>query len=128
MIIVTIVGLYTSRIVLQALGISDYGLYNVVGGLIAMLNFISAAMATTTRRFINIEMGKPNGNLNKIFNISLILHILFALFILIIAETIGLWYINNYLNVEIGKETDAIFVFQISAHPDFSVADLHRPA
>ena len=61
MIIVTIVGLYTSRIVLQALGISDYGLYNVVGGLIAMLNFISAAMATTTRRFINIEMGKPNG-------------------------------------------------------------------
>ncbi len=114
MIIVTIVGLYSSRIVLQALGVSDYGLYNVVGGLIAMLNFISAAMATTTRRFVNIEMGKPNGNLNKIFNISLILHVLFALLILIIAETIGLWYINNYLNVEAGKEADAFFVFEIS--------------
>lgn len=114
MIIVTIVGLYSSRIILQALGVSDYGLYNVVGGLIAMLNFISAAMSTTTRRFINIEMGKPNGNLNKIFNISLVLHILFALLILIIAETIGLWYIYNYLNVEIGKEADAFFVFQIS--------------
>ena len=114
MIIVTIVGLYSSRIVLQALGVSDYGLYNVVGGLIAMLNFISTAMATTTRRFVNIEMGTPNGNLNKIFNISLVLHIIFALFILIIAETVGLWYINNYLNVEIGKEADAFFVFQIS--------------
>ncbi len=114
MIIVTVVGLYSSRIVLQALGVSDYGLYNVVGGLIAMLNFISAAMTTTTRRFINIEMGKPNGNLNKIFNISLVLHILFALFILIVAETVGLWYINNFLNVEIGKEADAFFVFQIS--------------
>ena len=85
MIIVTFVGLFSSRFVLQALGASDYGLYHVVGGLIAMLNFIVTAMMTTTRRYINIEMGKPNGDLNMVFNISLLLHIGFALFILVVA-------------------------------------------
>ncbi|MBO5407328.1 MAG: hypothetical protein J6A27_07455 [Bacteroidales bacterium] len=114
MLIVTVVGLISARFVLQALGVSDYGLYNIVAGLISMLNFISAAMSTTTRRFINIEMGKTNGNLNKIFNVSLLLHIFFALFIFIIAETIGLWYINNMLNVESNKFADAKFIFHIS--------------
>lgn len=114
MLFVTFVGLFSSRFVLQALGASDYGLYNVVGGLIAMLNFISTAMVTTTRRFVNVEMGKPEGNINKVFNICLLLHIGFALFILVITETIGIWYINNMLNVAPGKLDDAMFVFQIS--------------
>lgn len=114
MIIVTFVGLLSSRFVLLALGASDYGLYNVVGGLVAMLNFIVTAMATTTRRYVNVEMGKPGGNLNKVFNISLLLHIGFAVFILIVAESVGVWYINNYLNVAPGKEADAMFVFQFS--------------
>ena len=114
MLFVTFVGLFSSRFVLQALGASDYGLYNVVGGLIAMLNFISTAMVTTTRRFVNVEMGKPDGNINKVFNICLLLHIGFALLILVIAETLGIWYINNMLNVAPGKENDAMFVFQIS--------------
>lgn len=114
MIIVTVVGLISSRFVLQALGVSDYGLYNIVAGLITMLNFISVAMSTTTRRYINIEMGKIDGNLNKVFNVSLFLHIGFALFIFIIAETVGLWYINNVLNVEPSKFVDAKFIFHIS--------------
>ena len=114
MIVVTLIGLFSSRFVLQALGASDYGLYNVVGGLIAMLNFISTAMATTTRRFVNVEMGKPDGNVNMVFNISLLLHIGFALFILVIAETVGIWYIYNVLNVAEGKLGDAMFVFQFS--------------
>ena len=114
MIIVIFIGLFSSRFVLQALGVSDYGLYNVVGGLIAMLNFISTAMCTTTRRFVNIEKGKEGGNVNKVFNISLILHVAFAILVLIIAETIGLWYIYNYLNVTAEKMSDAIFVFEIS--------------
>ena len=111
---VTVIGLFTTRYVLQALGVSDYGLYNVVAGLIAMLNVISTAMHTTTRRYINVEMGKPNGNLNKIFNISLLLHIGFGLFVFFLAETIGLYYIHHYLNIEPGKLSDALFVFQIS--------------
>lgn len=114
LIITTIVGILTSRFVLQALGSSDYGLYSVVGGLIAMLNVLSTAMSTTTRRFINVEMGKETGNLNRVFNIIRNIHIGFAFFILIIAETIGLFYIYHYLNVEPGKLDDAVFVFQIS--------------
>lgn len=112
--VVTIVSLLTTRYVLEILGQADYGLFNVVGSIITMLNCISTAMYTTTRRFINIEMGKPDGNLNKIFNISLVLHIGFALFILLICESIGVWYINNYLNVAPEKIADAHFIFQIT--------------
>jgi len=115
MIVVVLVSLITTRYVLLALGVSDFGLYNVVGGLIGMLNFISAAMSTTTSRFINFEMGKgENGNPNKVFNICLVIHIIFALFLILLAETLGVWYVNNILSVEPGKEWDAMFVFQIS--------------
>ena len=114
MIVVTVVGLFTTRYVLLGLGVSDYGLYNVVGGLLAMLNIFSTAMHTTTRRYINVEMGKPDGNINKVFNISLLIHVGFALLTLLLAETFGLFYIYNYLNVEPGKLGDALFVFEIS--------------
>lgn len=114
MLFVTFVGLFSSRFVLQALGASDYGLYNVVGGLIALFNLLGTAMCTTTRRYINVEMGKADSDLNKVFNICLLLHAGFALFILLIAETIGIWYIQNLLNVAEGKLGDAMFVFQIS--------------
>lgn len=112
--VTVIVSLLTTKYVLQALGVSDYGLYNVVASLITMLNVVSIAMHTTTRRYINIEMGLQDGNPNKVFNICLILHIGFALTILLIAETIGIWYINHYLNVQPDKLNDARFVFQIS--------------
>lgn len=114
LIITTIVGILTSRFVLQALGASDYGLYSVVGGLIAMLNVLSTALSTTTRRFINVEMGKEDENLNRAFNIIRNIHIGFAVLILVIAETIGLFYIYHYLNVGPGKIDDAVFVFQVS--------------
>ncbi len=114
MILVMVLGIISSRFVLQALGVSDFGLYNVVGGLIAMLNFISTAMSTTTRRYLNVEMGRSNSNLNEVFNVSINLHLGFAVFILLIAETVGIWYIINVLNVAPGKEQDAMFVFQVS--------------
>lgn len=114
MIIVILVSLLTTRFVLQALGVSDFGLYNVVGGVVGLLNFISTSMSSTTTRFINYEQGKPDANLNKVFNICLVIHIVFALILIALAETLGIWYINNYLSVEPGKEADAMFVFQIS--------------
>lgn len=114
LIVTTLVGVITSRYVLQALGVSDFGLYNVVGGLIAMLNILSTAMTTTTIRFINVEIGKKDGNPNKIFNISVIIHICFALGIFIVAETVGLYYIYHYLKLSDSCIDDAIFVFQIS--------------
>jgi O-antigen/teichoic acid export membrane protein len=109
-----IVGLLTSRYVLQALGASDFGLYNVVAGVLAMLSFISASMTTTTTRFINFEEGKKDGDTNMIFNVCQNIHVIVAVAIFVLAETVGLWYINNYLNVESGKESDAFFCFQIS--------------
>ena len=114
LIVTTIIGLLTSRYVLLALGASDFGLYAVVGGLISLLNVLSMAMYTTTRRYINVEMGKTDGNLNRIFNISRLLHIGFALFIFVIAETVGLFYIYNYLNVAPERFDDAVFVFHVS--------------
>ena len=112
--IVTVVGLLTSRFVLQALGVSDYGLYNVVGGVISLFAVIAGSMSSTTIRFLNIEIGKKNGDPNRIFNICQVTHIAFAIIVLLLAETIGVIYILNYLNVSAGKEADAMFVFQVS--------------
>jgi len=109
------ISFFTTRYVLKALGVSDYGLYNVVGGVVTMLNFISTAMMTTTRRYVNVEMGKgKSGNVNKVFNVCLTLHFCFAIFIYLIAISIGLWYINNILNVTSEKLADARFVYIIS--------------
>ena len=112
--ITMVIGLLTSRFVLQALGASDFGLYNVVGGVIAMLSFISSSLAASTTRFLNYEMGKPDGNTNRVFNVSLLIHAAFMLIILVLAETIGVFYILEYLNVEPGKEADSMFVYQVS--------------
>lgn len=109
-----IISLYISRVVLDVLGVSDYGLYNVVGGVLAMFTFISSSLGAATSRFLNIEMGKQGGDVNKIFNINVVLHVALAIIILILAETIGLWYIYNKLNVAPGKLPDAIFVYQVS--------------
>lgn len=109
-----VIGLITSRFVLKALGASDYGLYNVVGGVIAMFTFISGSLSATTTRFLNYEMGKEEGDTNRVFNISNTLHISFSAILLMLLEVVGMFYITNYLNVEQGKELDAIFVFQVS--------------
>ena len=114
MIVVTIVGLLSSRFVLQALGASDFGLYNVVASLIVIINVLSTAMQTTTRRFVNFEFGKKNGNPNEVFNVCLIIYIGLAIVLLIIAETVGIIYIDNFFNVPEGKLADAMFVFQVS--------------
>ena len=97
--VTTIIGLFTSRFVLKALGPSDYGLYGVVGGVIAFFAVISGAMSSTTIRFLNYEIGKPDGDSNKVFNICHVIHIAFAILIFILGETIGIFYINNYLNL-----------------------------
>lgn len=106
-----IVSLIATRYVLMALGQEQYGLFNVVGSIVTMLNVISVGMYTTTRRFLNVEMGKSNSNVNKVFNISLRIHIAFAISVYLIALTIGLWYIYNILNVSEKLFSDALFVF-----------------
>lgn len=103
-----------SRFVLQALGASDYGLYGVVGGVVALFAVISASMSSTTIRFLNIEFGKEGGDPNRIFNICRVTHILFAVLVFLLAETLGMFYVLNYLNVAQEKLGDAVFVFQVS--------------
>ena len=114
-IITTIINLVVSRLVLDALGASDYGLYNVVGGIVAMLNTLAASMVATSYRYMAVEIGKgAAGNPNKIYNTLIVVHITLALFLIILGETFGVYYVNNYLNVDIAKIPDALFVLHMS--------------
>lgn len=108
-----VIGLYTSRLVLEILGVSDYGLFAVVGGVLAMFTFISGSLSSATSRFLNAEMGR-HGDLNVTFNVNFLLHVCLAGIIFVLAETIGLWYVYHHLNVQLGKLGDAVFVYQIS--------------
>ena len=113
--VVSVVSIIASRLVLDALGASDYGLYNVVGGIVTLLNVINAAMLSTTYRFIAFEIGrKEDANPAKVFSTSFYIHLGLAALILLLAFTLGDWYITHYLNVDDGKIGDALFVFHIS--------------
>ncbi len=110
-----LIGLFASRLVLEALGVSDFGLYNVAGGVVLVFSFISNSLAGTTFRFVNVEKGKIDGDINRVFNVCRVLHIAMAILLFLLIEIGGIWYINHYLNVEPGKEADAMFVFQVAA-------------
>lgn len=113
--ITTIVTLITARLVLNTLGVSNYGLYNVVGGVVALLNVVNTAMITTTYRYIAFEIGKGNcGDTNKVFNSSLAIHAVFGLLILAAGLPLGEWYVCNYLNVSSESLPNALFVLRVS--------------
>ncbi len=115
MIIVTLIGLYTSRIVLNTLGVIDYGVYGVAGSFIGMISFLNSSMAGATNRFLCIEMGHNNElKLQKVFNSAFIIHVIIAFIILIISETIGLWFLNSKLNIPQDRMFAANCVFQCS--------------
>lgn len=115
MIIIMLVTLYTSRVILMTLGVEDYGIYNVVGGIVAMFNFISGSLTSASQRFITFELGKGDkGNLSKIFSVSLQLHIFIAIGIAIVAEAIGVWFIYNKLQIPTGRLDAALWVFHFS--------------
>lgn len=99
MVLVTIVGLFTSRIVLQALGVDDYGIYGVIGGVVGMASFLNTSMAGATSRFITYELGRGNTDkLKGIFSTALVIHIAIALLVALLAETVGLWFVNHCMN------------------------------
>ena len=114
-IIVLIVSLYTSRVILNTLGVVDYGIYNVVGGVITMFSFIGGSLTTASQRFITFELGKgENGDVNKIFLICFLVHLSFALVIAFIAEPIGIWFINNKLQIPPDRLVAAQWLFQFT--------------
>lgn len=114
-ILSTVIGFVTSRLVIDALGASDFGLYNVVGGIVVMLNTLGVCMIATSYRYMAIEIGKgENGDANKVYNTVFCIHLLLALLLLIVGETLGVFYVNNYLNVDPLKIPDALFVLHVS--------------
>lgn len=108
-------GFYAVRLLLQYLGVDDYGLYNIICGLVGMFTFFSGAMATAIQRFLCYEMGQRQlENAKNVFSMSVFLFLILAAIFLIIAETIGLWLTKNELNIPAGKADVALIIYQLS--------------
>lgn len=115
MFVTILIGLYTSRVVLNALGVTDYGIYSLVGGIVSMLSFLNVGLAGASQRFISFEIGKGNdGNTNNVFCNAIITHYVLALLVFIIMESIGLWLVNYKLNISPERLVAANWVFQCS--------------
>lgn len=115
MIFSMVVSLYTSRIVLDVLGVDDYGVYNVIGGLVVLIALINNSMSAATQRFITFELGKnDHKRVSDTFCMSMTIHLLVCVIILLLGETIGLYYVMNYLNVSPERHNAAMFVYQLS--------------
>lgn len=109
------VSLYTVRVILDVLGAEDYGIYNVIGGIVSLFSFLSGTMASATQRFLSFEMGKRgNGSLTKVFSISMYTYLLLVGLILLLSETAGLWFVNSQLTIPAERLTAANFVYQSS--------------
>lgn len=109
------ISLYTSRVVLNTLGIEDYGIYNVVGGVVTLFSFLNGTLATATQRFFSFAIGKGDSQeLNKLFSITITIHFILAFIILIIAEIIGYYMLNYKLNIPEERLYAANWVFQCS--------------
>lgn len=110
-----LISLYTSRVVLATLGVKDYGIYNVVGGVIAMFNVVSGSISNAISRFITFELGKGNiKKLNDIFVTSVNIEFLIAGVVLILGETVGVWFLNTQMNIPEGRMYAANWVLQFS--------------
>ena len=104
------VTLYTSRVVLNTLGIEDFGIYNVVGGVVSIFGFINAAMAVATQRYLTFELGRNDFNqLQKVFNTSLYIHALISVLLVVLAETVGLWFLYNKMTLHCGCSSFQFF-------------------
>lgn len=115
MLLNILVTLYTSRVVLNALGVEDFGIYNVIGGVVAMFSVISGSLSSAISRFITFELGKKNqNNLEKIFSSAITILIILSIILIFIGETIGIWFLNNKMNIPENRIEAANWVFQFS--------------
>lgn len=113
MILLMAISLYTSRVILEELGVVDYGVYNVVSGFIVLLAFINSGLSSSTSRYITYALGKGNQEtLKRVFALCLESHIVISIVILIIGETLGLWIVSNVLEIPADKEIAAFWVYQ----------------
>lgn len=110
-----LVSLYTSRVVLNTLGVSDYGIYNVVGGVVAMFGFINASMTSATQRYITFALGQGDlRRLHTVFSTALQIHFLIAVLIGLLGETVGLWFLNEKMQIPADRMDAAFWVLQCS--------------
>ncbi|WP_380882382.1 lipopolysaccharide biosynthesis protein [Sphingobacterium griseoflavum] len=115
MIATVVVTLYTSRVVLQMLGISDFGIYNVVGGFVLMFGIFTNSMASTSQRFFSFALGSNNiKRFNEVFSVTMSIYILLSIVVLLLGETIGLWFLKNKLVIEPSRLEAAQYVYQFS--------------
>src|SRR5574344_1627111 len=115
MFITMAIGLYVSRVILHVLGASDYGLYNVVGGIVTLFTMMTAALQVGTERFLNFNIGEcQTEKLKKVFSISFGIYIGLSIIILLFGETLGLWFLIKYLNVPDGRQSAAFWVYQFT--------------
>lgn len=110
-----LVSLFTSRVVLQTLGVEDFGIYNVVGGVVVLFSFLNAAMSSATQRFLNFELGRKDfAQVGRVFSMSMSVHFAIAGAVLLLAETLGLWFLNTQLNIPAERMAAANWVYQFS--------------
>ena len=115
MMFIMLITLYTSRVVLDKLGIVDYGINNVVGGLAGMFTFFSSSLANASQRFLNIELGKKNIiGAKRVFNQHLVIYLCFIGGVLLLAETIGLWFVLNKLVIPQNRLVASLWVYQLT--------------
>lgn len=113
--VVMFISLFTSRVILHALGETDFGVYNLVSGVIVFFTFINSAMTSSTQRYLNFEVGQSDpSSITHIFSTSMMIHIFIAVAILVLGETIGLWFVAEKLNIPADKSTAAMWVYQFS--------------
>jgi O-antigen/teichoic acid export membrane protein len=113
MLLIMFLSLITSSFVFKSLGVNDYGLYNVVGGVVIILAFLNNAMVATTQRYLSVNLSDRN-KIIEIFRISKTIHLIIAIIVLIIAETVGLYFVNNFLNFEENRINAVNVVYQFS--------------
>lgn len=115
MILIMVVSLYTSRIILNELGVEDFGIYNLVAGVVILFSFLSNAMITATQRYLSIAIGKKDEKyIQAVFSTSLLSHFFLIFFIFLAAETIGLWLINAKLEIPADRMSATNFVYQLA--------------
>ena len=109
------IGIYSSRVILQALGVDDYGLYGAIGSIVAMFTIINGVLSVGTSRFLTFELGRNDfEKLRKTFSASLVMHTAMALILFVLLETIGLWFVNSRMNIPAGREFAANVIYQLS--------------
>lgn len=115
MLFAMFISLYTSRVVLKTLGVEDFGTYGVVGGIVTLFAFVNSTLVSSTQRFLNFELGSKNDNgVTKVFSNAFHVQVIFCIIVVTLAETVGLYYLNNFIKLPSGRLFAANCVYQFS--------------